>query len=82
MGFGGVTGSIREQSKAVVASAITQFHCQGQSIRAESSSQEKKTICLLLCARGRRFNPRRDQLNVDNIVNIFQVNSTRIIQPF
>ena len=61
MGLGGQTGTIRDQPKAAVAPATTQFHWQDPSLSTESSRGEK-TICLLLCARGSRFEPWWDQL--------------------
>ena len=59
--MGGLTGTIRKQSKTTVAPATTLFHWQDPSLNTESSRGEK-TTCLLLCARGTRFEPRPDQL--------------------
>ena len=41
MGLGGLAGTIREQSKAAIASATTQFFWQDPSLSTESSRQEK-----------------------------------------
>ena len=41
MGLGGQTGTIRDQSKAAVAPATTQFHWQDPSLSTESSRGEK-----------------------------------------
>ena len=45
MGFGGQTGIIRDQSKAAVAPATTQFHWQDPSLSTESSRGEKPSAC-------------------------------------
>ena len=53
MGLRGLTGTIRDHLKAAVAPATTQFHWE---------EQIRKTVCLLLRARGSRLEPRPDQL--------------------
>ena len=45
MGLGGQTGTIRDQSKAAVAPATTQFHGQDPSLSTESSRGEKPSAC-------------------------------------
>ena len=45
MGLGGLTGTIRDQSKAAVASATTQFHLQDPSLGIESSRGEEPPAC-------------------------------------
>ena len=45
MGLRGQTGTIRDQSKAAVAPATTQFHWQDPKLSTESSRGEKPSAC-------------------------------------
>ena len=45
MGLGGQTGTIRDQPKAAVAPATTQFHWQDPSLSTKSGRGEKTSAC-------------------------------------